>query len=83
MNAHQAMLSVKAAGGSGLAFPIGTIHGVRPHKRPGKAILTVLWTAKHGPGKVGRRLDARHVAFDVLADPAKLERRIAALRSAG
>ena len=42
-----ATLAVRIAGGGGFNATVGNIQSVRPHKKPGKAVVVLFWSQKH------------------------------------
>ena len=73
-------LKFKLANGDFFHAALGTVHDVKRHKRPNKAVVLVAWGAKHGRSTVDRTALHEMVA---VGDWRKLHRRWQALQSAG
>lgn len=37
----------KLAGGGGFTTPVAAVYAIKPHKKPGKAVVCVLWGRRH------------------------------------
>ena len=74
-----AIFKFKQARGSGFHTSLGAIRDVRPSKKPGKAVVHVLWGNKHKATSGGR---SEVIKMEAVGDWKKLRAKWLAMRGA-